>query len=240
MVTAVSWHTFLAYFKDPSNALNVYGMEYGWLWVSVVLLFNQLLVRRFNTASTGLVYTALSAGAEGILSGERTGISANGTRLLIRFALATTYWFVITQLFFASSNPLWPSQFNPSGHVFLITHGSLILWYEVFLPSSLGLTIIPEPRRTLFQRLGLVGAVVPAVAVLGLFWFMLIFTNLYFHTFLECAMGLVAGYAFSFPLYTMRTLYKPDFEHDLDRIGNGDDSEGESLAAFEQSSYSSG
>lgn len=256
-VTVELWNTFLSYLKDPSNALNVYGMEYGWMWVSLVLLVNYLAMRRFETRLSRSAYTALngdtassagagadaSAGADLSGDGDGAGASADdsGKALLIRFALATVYWLFITHVFFAPFNPLWPTGFKPSGHVFLISHGSLVLWYEVLIPfsaSGRSHSLSTQPRRPGLIIAGVGAAAAAAAAlVVGLFWFMLIFTNLYFHTFLECVMGLIAGYALGLPMYRFRMLYKkPGFGHDG---RNGEDSEGESLAAFEQSSYSS-
>lgn len=100
----------------------------------------------------------------------------------------------------------WEGGHDPSGHVFLMVHLSLYLFFEMmqFIDgdvltkwksfyskfkakpsiSSLGLFVLNHPY-------------LPALWLVGLWWFMLLMTNIYFHTILEKLVGLGFGYLIS-------------------------------------------
>lgn len=113
----------------------------------------------------------------------------------------------------------WEGGQDPSGHLFLIAQGSLVLWYEVVLcrlKSGLGNDEIFPLSENESERVGSsanenswgLGFVeFFSVSLITVFWVMMIVTNLYFHSLLESLAGLAAGYAVIVPVYVFRTLY---------------------------------
>jgi len=65
----------------------------------------------------------------------------------------------------------WSGGHDLSGHVFLLTHASLFLWSEL-------LPILSLSGAAGWESVGV-------LALLGLWWWMLLMTGVYFHTWLE-------------------------------------------------------
>lgn len=65
----------------------------------------------------------------------------------------------------------WNGGHDLSGHVFLLTHASLFLWSEV--------------TPVLSRSGALEGETIGVLALLGLWWWMLLMTGVYFHTWRE-------------------------------------------------------
>ncbi|KAG7192491.1 uncharacterized protein KQ657_001586 [Scheffersomyces spartinae] len=72
----------------------------------------------------------------------------------------------------------WVGGHDPSGHVFLLVHSSLFMFFE-FIPFRAGVNQISQ-----WFVMGLI----------GLWWFMLLMTNVYFHSITEKVVGLLFGY----------------------------------------------
>lgn len=179
-----------SYFARKGNLVNVLFVKYGWFWTS--LAFAAHVARLRSSAWT----TAAQAQAG------------------LRWALATAWWVVVTQWCWgpplmdrvflitggachvlqeaaagaattaalgglALASPAvcklqggqWRGGHDLSGHVFLLTHASLFLWSE----------LLPSLRAGRWRGLAN-GAV---LAVLALWWWMLLMTGLYFHTWTE-------------------------------------------------------
>jgi hypothetical protein len=177
-----------SYFSQKGNLINVIFVKYGWFWTTLVFLLH---VSRLRASSK--------------------------PKALLRWALATAWWIIVTQWFLGP--PLmdraftlsggacqtkhqvdqmgrdsldmskaeawltsaackvhgghWTGGHDLSGHVFLLTHASLFLWSE-FLP--------------VFKIEGITGGGIESAAVrglLGMWWWMLLMTGIYFHTWRE-------------------------------------------------------
>ena len=74
----------------------------------------------------------------------------------------------------------WDQGYDPSGHLFLISQASLFLWYEILGPCIRSKQVFWLARVT--------------VVFMTVFWWMMVITNIYFHSFLESFAGLAAGY----------------------------------------------
>lgn len=91
----------------------------------------------------------------------------------------------------------WQGGHDPSGHVFLLTHLSLYLFLEM-APYWNNARI--REAWALFRRSRLVPRLVTdfphilVVSLVALWWFMLLMTNIYFHSLAEKAVGLAFGY----------------------------------------------
>lgn len=98
----------------------------------------------------------------------------------------------------------WVGGHDPSGHVFLLIHSSLYLFFEIsqFWP---GWPLVISDMKKLSHDLKLGRFTLhhyimknPSILVIwliGLWWFMLLMTNIYFHSILEKLVGLLFGYA---------------------------------------------
>ncbi|GAA6043483.1 hypothetical protein JCM8097_000734 [Rhodosporidiobolus ruineniae] len=95
----------------------------------------------------------------------------------------------------------WRGGHDVSGHAFMMVHASLFLFEalypllpslfpRLFAPSS-STTGRPEPRKPMHPVVALVGYV--GVAVIGLCWWMLLTTSLFFHTPAEKLTGVAFG-----------------------------------------------
>lgn len=94
----------------------------------------------------------------------------------------------------------WEGGHDPSGHVFLLVHSSLYLFQEIrphwqgwqHLKQSVAGIGAPNPGKLVaFVKSAPYAC---AVALMGLWWFMLLVTNMYFHSLAEKFVGLLFGY----------------------------------------------
>ncbi|KAG5418814.1 hypothetical protein I9W82_003532 [Candida metapsilosis] len=99
----------------------------------------------------------------------------------------------------------WSGGYDPSGHVFLMIHSSIYLYFETaswFQWQDLQ-NVAPLIRQSLQQRgyfethkwqvLRAVAQLM-LVSLVSLWWFMLLMTNVYFHSIVEKLSGLAFGY----------------------------------------------
>jgi len=182
-----------SYFSHKRNLVNVVFVKYGWFWTTAVFLVHMSRLR-----------------------------FSSKPKALLRWMLATVWWISVTQWFFgpplmdrtflitggacevlnkANADPndagmskgemlltsaacklqggRWTGGHDLSGHVFLLTHASLFLWSEVLPVLSTGFWGGVET-----------GAV---WGLLGMWWWMLLMTGVYFHTWTEKITGLVVA-----------------------------------------------
>lgn len=96
----------------------------------------------------------------------------------------------------------WEGGHDPLGHVFLLVHSSLYLFFEIKEHWG-GLNHLVGDVRLMFRRdqhkLNAVAFIirnpdVPLILLMSLWWFMLLMTNMYFHLLAEKLVGLAFGY----------------------------------------------
>lgn len=98
----------------------------------------------------------------------------------------------------------WVGGHDPLGHVFLLVHASLYMFQEI-APHWLGWFSAWNQAKLVVssQHVGVGGKCravlntvpqLPAVALLCLWWYMLLMTNMYFHSLAEKLVGLAFGY----------------------------------------------
>ncbi|KAH0607079.1 uncharacterized protein H6S33_003067 [Morchella sextelata] len=186
-----------SYFSHKSNLLNTLFVKNGWLWTTIVFALHLSRLR-------------LSTRPQALL------------QAFLRYTLATLWWIAVTQWFFgapimdrtftitggacravlhdpaAASEVLgetavaatsaacklaggrWGGGHDLSGHTFLLTHASLFLWSEV----------MPVLEGVGGWRGWRTGAVVGLLAV---WWWMLLMTGVYFHTWREKLTGWIVS-----------------------------------------------
>ncbi|KAF8543916.1 inositol phospholipid synthesis and fat-storage-inducing TM-domain-containing protein [Trichophaea hybrida] len=180
-----------SYFSQKGNLFNVVFVKYGWLWTTFAFLVHCTRLRKSSKPKAAL-----------------------------RWGLATVWWILVTQWFLGpplmdraflvtggtcemldtegpdamgmSKGKLlitsaacklqggkWRGGHDLSGHVFLLTHASLFLWSEL-LP---------------FLRAGVSGGMESGAVftILGMWWWMLLMTGIYFHTWTEKVTGLIVA-----------------------------------------------
>lgn len=93
----------------------------------------------------------------------------------------------------------WKGGHDPSGHVFLLVLGSIVLWFEV-LSVDVSREVQNFIRRfkeqgNASEKVILVfkSSIILALALLWLWWWMLLTTSIHFHSFIEQMSGLIAG-----------------------------------------------
>ncbi|KAF9904775.1 hypothetical protein EC991_002345 [Linnemannia zychae] len=149
-------------------------------------------------------------------------------KALVRWGLATLYWWLISQWFFGPGlfdrvfvltggscsveghwsqyhcrrqGGHWSGGIDISGHMFLLTHAWLFLMEELSIFLN-----VPEAWTALQDRRGAKYAVWGVLAVTGLWWWMLLMTSVYYHHLAEKLTGLFFGVLFWLGSYV--TLYK--------------------------------
>ncbi|GJJ69231.1 hypothetical protein EMPS_01577 [Entomortierella parvispora] len=149
-------------------------------------------------------------------------------RALVRWALATLYWWLISQWFFGPGlfdrvfvmtggrcsvdghwsqhhcrrqGGNWTGGVDISGHMFLLTHAWLFLMEELSVFLN-----VPESWSALDNRPGARYAVISVITLCGLWWWMLLMTSVYYHHLTEKLTGLFFGMLFWFGTYV--TSYK--------------------------------
>lgn len=171
-----------SYFSQKHNIFNVLFVKRGWLWTTCAFLLHAWYLRR-----------------------------SSKPRAIFRYGLATLWWVFVTQWFFGPpimdrtflftggtcaavathaehtvgilaavatstackvAGGVWSGGHDLSGHTFLLTHASMFLWSEV------APTVVTGGRG--WHR-GTWGVLV----VLSVWWWMLLMTGVYFHTWRE-------------------------------------------------------
>lgn len=103
----------------------------------------------------------------------------------------------------------WEGGHDPLGHVFLLVHSSLYLFFEMKQHWS-GFGALIGDIRLLFQlgnrRLNVWAFLkrnpeAPLILLMALWWYMLLMTNMYFHLLAEKLVGLAFGYFGIFVVY---------------------------------------
>ncbi|KAJ8139592.1 hypothetical protein OY671_007196 [Metschnikowia pulcherrima] len=125
----------------------------------------------------------------------------------------------------------WEGGHDPSGHVFLLVHASLYLFHEIrqfwpgweeFISHAKETALVREiavKQRVKSAVWALPHA--PIMLLLALWWFMLLVTNMYFHSLAEKLVGLAFGYmgvivVYYAPRYLLKDVWreKADVKND--------------------------
>ncbi|ORY04426.1 hypothetical protein K493DRAFT_253502 [Basidiobolus meristosporus CBS 931.73] len=180
-----------SYFSDKRNLFNTAFVKYGWGWTSILYLpFVTIAFARLDIKKAAPFW--------------------------FRWLLATLYWYFITQNFVGPSitdrfftwsggacsiddvhdsftckvnGGKWSGGHDMSGHCMLLIHASLFLWEELRI-GWFNTRLNTRIKEQLSSRLLGIGL----IALWFLWWWMLLMTNVYFHTIREKVSGVLFGY----------------------------------------------
>ncbi|KAK6344543.1 hypothetical protein TWF696_008177 [Orbilia brochopaga] len=206
-----------SYFSRKSNIFNVFFVKIGWFWTTAAFFIHVSGLRHPNAAQArvkalirwGLAtlswilvtqwffgpplmdrtFTLTGGTCQPSYGGySAVTTSSNDQRLTIKIEEA------YTSAACKGAGGRWDGGHDLSGHVFMLTHASLFLWAEL-LPrlvdgwwrGSVG------SKNTTLMSIEWYGVHWFVWGVLGLWWWMLLMTSVYFHTWSEKISGLIVG-----------------------------------------------
>ena len=127
--------------------------------------------------------------------------------LLVRMPTGVYESTVLSSLMCRRLRGSWEGGHDPLGHVFLLVHSLLYLFFETHahwhLPALLTLLHQASNRSNAWLLLRKYPEL-PVLLLLVLWWFMLLNTNMYFHLTAENFVGLVFGYTEVAALYVVQ------------------------------------
>ncbi|KAG0371052.1 inositol phospholipid synthesis and fat-storage-inducing TM-domain-containing protein [Gamsiella multidivaricata] len=242
-----------SYFSNKRNILNTLFVKNGWGWTSFFFLVYLAIVFGNNIAQQQsqqerdersgersqeqdhnqgdtLTRTRTRSTPPAVVSTTTpSAISSTSTTILVkallRWFLATMYWYIISQWFFGPAlfdrvfvltggscsidghysqyhcrrmGGQWAGGIDISGHMFLLAHAWLFLMEElsVFMNVPQAWTALQEGRNKNKKA-----AVLAVVGLCGLWWWMLLMTSVYYHHLMEKMTGLFFGLLFWFCSY---------------------------------------
>ncbi|ORY94194.1 inositol phospholipid synthesis and fat-storage-inducing TM-domain-containing protein [Syncephalastrum racemosum] len=174
-LTSSYWPTTF-FFNDKHNVLNQYIVKLGWFWTTVALASTLTTHRkvwlRYGTIT--LYWFMMTQWCFGPSLIDRVFIASGGMCVQQEQAMIG----VLAQATCRKLGGQWTGGHDVSGHCFMLIYSSLFLWQEV--PS-----LLQERSNKLSQYF--------VACLLGLWWWMLLMTSVYFHGHLELLSGTFFG-----------------------------------------------
>lgn len=205
-----------SYFSNKRNIINVYVVKKGWLWVTFLIICHYFTVylrkplHRFvalrNIFIRYVVATAwwifFAQWFFGFPLMDKVFILTGGSCTEISSEKYSSNEVSSAQCRVLKGK--WTGGHDPSGHTFLLTHASLYLWIELLpyikrylrVGSLITFENTKESPETDSTAASIMGSLFMTVtsAFLVIFWWMLLMTSVYFHTFAEKVTGLLWTY----------------------------------------------
>ncbi|RVD82990.1 uncharacterized protein DFL_007395 [Arthrobotrys flagrans] len=194
-----------SYFSRKNNIFNVLFVKIGWFWTTVAFLVHIANLRHPNATharSKALIRWGLATLAWILVTQwffgpplmDRTFTVTGGacrpnydTQPLTLAAKAEQ---AFTSAACKGTGGKWDGGHDLSGHAFMLTHASLFLWAETLprlVDSMWGATVGPRNLTPLMTEW--FGVHWFVWGILGLWWWMLLMTSVYFHTWSEKVSG---------------------------------------------------
>lgn len=187
-----------SYFAHSHNIFNLVFVKNGWLWTSTVFWYHiyrlpvsgrskqQAAIRWAIATLLWMVVTQWAFGAPltdrtMIWTGGVCELAKKGVESDINLGETTGKLAAMTNKACKEMHGHWEGGHDLSGHVFILTHSSLFIWYEI-------LPILVQESSLLNDN-----ATKAAFALLAGWWWMLLMTAAYFHTWREKLTGLLTG-----------------------------------------------
>lgn len=202
-----------SYFAHSRNVFNLIFVKNGWLWTSLVFWVHlyrlrddtrsklQAVLRWIIATFLWMLVTQWAFGAPltdrtMIWTGGVCALAKKGVETDIDLGQTTEKLAALTNKACRAANGHWEGGHDLSGHVFILTHSSLFIWYEI-LPVLLKHSQHSNHKSTK-----------AAFALLGGWWWMLLMTAAYFHTWKEKLTGLITGLTGWAILYKVAPRYR--------------------------------
>lgn len=187
-----------SYFAHSHNVFNLVFVKNGWLWTSIVFWVHiyrlhadmktkrQAAVRWVIATTVWILVTQWAFGAPltdrtMLWTGGVCELAKKGLESDVDLGETTEKLVILTNTACRRAHGHWEGGHDLSGHVFILTHSSLFIWYEI-LPILLQQGPLLEHRATK-----------AALVLIGGWWWMLLMTAAYFHTWKEKLTGLLTG-----------------------------------------------
>lgn len=192
--TAVFWASY--YGRETKSSFQAAASRYAvatlwWVLFTQWFFGSPIMDKVFMSTGGVCVVESNPSPISTALSGPTVSSIASGAEKLARKALDATEVLPKTSAKCRKLGGSWSGGHDPSGHVFLLVHSSLVLWME----------IIPEllVQRRARQKLNWASKV--PVGLLTLWAVMLFFTSVYFHSLSEKMSGLFSGLVEPYLIY---------------------------------------
>ncbi|KAF3928973.1 hypothetical protein ABW19_dt0201255 [Dactylella cylindrospora] len=200
-----------SYFSRKGNIFNVMFVKRGWLWTTIAFLIHVFNLRHPNKSQArvkaltrwGLATVAWILVTQWFFGPplmDRTFVLTGGAcqpRLnegLDTFSTGRKFAVTVEEAFTSATCKVaggsWSGGHDLSGHTFMLTHASLFLWSEILpkiVDSWWGTSITPRNASLLAAEW--YGVHWFVWCILGLWWWMLLMTSVYFHTWPEKVTG---------------------------------------------------
>ncbi|KAF3163482.1 hypothetical protein TWF106_004780 [Orbilia oligospora] len=194
-----------SYFSRKNNIFNVLFVKIGWFWTTVAFLVHITNLRHPNVTharSKALIRWGLATLAWILVTQwffgpplmDRTftvtGGSCRPNYDTQPFTLASKSEQAFTSAACKGTGGKWDGGHDLSGHAFMLTHASLFLWAEALprlVDSMWRGTVGPRNLTPLMAEW--FGVHWFVWGILGLWWWMLLMTSVYFHTWSEKVSG---------------------------------------------------
>ncbi|KAF3985125.1 hypothetical protein FT663_05262 [Candidozyma haemuli var. vulneris] len=213
------------YYNDKGNVFNQLFVKKGWAWTTLVVIFFYAVIfsrRRKElgpkTVISAIVrylvatfwWTLFTQWCFGLPIMDRVFVYTGGKCV----APDSKHWghlFEEVDGLFHSQRissfacraiqGKWEGGHDPSGHVFLLVHSSLYLFFEIKpywkgwqqFTRNVARLRGPNLPAKIIDTLNTTPQIL-AIVLLALWWFMLLMTNMYFHSIAEKLVGLAFGY----------------------------------------------
>lgn len=201
-----------SYFSNKRNLINVLLVKRGWFWVTVMTSYHSFMI--YSRKSPQSMVALRNIAIRYILATSWWIFFAQwffGVPLMDKIFLITggkcldvgVEKYSTTQVSSAQCKSIggkWVGGYDPSGHTFLLVHSSLYIWmeilpyihkyYETLARKPVGSATNKESEEPLLSSLFMK----ISLGFLAIYWWMLLMTGVYFHSFFEKFAGMIWGY----------------------------------------------
>lgn len=202
------------YFTSKGNIINQVFVKRGWFWTVVLLGYylyqhKSLIRNKLKVISRILLSTVwwilFTQWFFGIPIMDRVFVASGGECVLNE---ATSVTRAINEFDKDQASSLscrklrgqWVGGHDPSGHVFLLVHGSIMIWFEILELGGFVTEIIEVLNKLKsckdlksFLLILIKSSAFGIFLILFIWWWMLLITSIHFHTASEKLSGLLFG-----------------------------------------------
>lgn len=206
----------LSYFSDKRNIINTYLIKRGWFWVSLITAYHSFNIYRRKSAHRHIAIRNIAV--RYVLASVWWIFFAQwffGSPLMDKIFIFTggscseigVENYSTTSVSSAQCRSMggkWGGGHDPSGHTFLMVHSSLYILMEILpyicdnfrdrFSKPIRETDVSFSAREKTSSVAKSLFIKISIAFLAIYWWMLLMTCVYFHSFLEKLVGMIWGY----------------------------------------------